>query len=48
MYTELFAFTTIPIIHGFYIIVNTIIKVFLGMIYVKCKKQVENSKIFEK
>lgn len=48
MYTELFAFTTIPIIHGFYIIVNPIIKVFSGMIYVKCKKQVENLKIFGK
>lgn len=28
MYNELLAFTTIPIIQGFYIIVNPIIKVF--------------------
>lgn len=47
MYNELLAFTTIPIIQGFYIIVNPIIKVFSGMIYVKCKKQVENAKNLE-
>ena len=45
MYNELLAFTTVPIIQGFYIIVNPIINVFSGMIYVKCKKQVENAKI---
>lgn len=44
MYNELLAFTTVPIIQGFYIIVNPIINVFSGMIYVKCKKQVENAK----
>lgn len=38
MYNELLAFTTVPIIQGFYIIVNPIINVFSGMIYVKCKK----------
>ncbi len=48
MYTELFAFTTILIIHEFYIIVNPIKRVFSGMIYVKCKKQVKSSKIFGK
>lgn len=47
MYNELLAFTTVPIIQGFYIIVNPIIKVFSGMIYVKCKKQVENAKNLE-
>ena len=47
MYNELLAFTTITIIQGFYIIVNPIIKVFSGMIYVKCKKQVENAKNLE-
>lgn len=47
MYNELLAFTTVPIIQGFYIIVNPIINVFSGMIYVKCKKQVENAKILE-
>ena len=47
MYNELLAFTTIPIIQGFYIIVNPIIKVFSGMIYVKCKKRVENAKKME-
>lgn len=47
MYNELLAFTTVPIIQGFYIIVNPIIKVFSGMIYVKCKKQVENAKIWK-
>lgn len=39
MYNELLAFTTIPIIQGFYIIVNPIINVFSGMIYVKCKNR---------
>ena len=48
MYNELLAFTTVPIIQGFYIIVNPIINVFSGMIYVKCKKQVENAKNLEK
>ena len=47
MYNELLAFTSVPIIQGFYIIVNPIIKVFSGMIYVKCKKQVENAKKLE-
>lgn len=47
MYNELLAFTTVPIIQGFYIIVNPIINVFSGMIYVKCKKQVENAKKLE-
>ena len=47
MYNELLAFTTVPIIQGFYIIVNPIINVFSGMIYVKCKKQVENAKNLE-
>ena len=47
MYNELLAFTTVPIIQGFYIIVNPIIKVFSGMIYVKYKKQVENAKNLE-
>ena len=40
MYNELLAFTTVPIIQGFYIIVNPIINV-------KCKKQVENAKNLE-
>lgn len=48
MYNELLAFTTVPIIQGFYIIVNPIINVFSGMIYVKCKKQVEKCKKFGK
>lgn len=51
MYNELLAFTTVPIIQGFYIIVNPIIKVFSGMIYVKCKnrsKMQKNWKIMKK
>lgn len=34
MYNELLAFTTVPIIQGFYIIVNPIINVFSGMLRV--------------
>lgn len=48
MYNELLAFTTVPIIQGFYIIVNPIIKVFSGMIYVKCKKTGRKCKKFGK
>ena len=47
MYNELLAFTTVPIIQGFYIIVNPIINVFSGMIYVKCKNQVKMQKIWK-
>lgn len=39
MYNELLAFTTIPIIQGFYIIVNPLSRIFSGMIYVNAKNR---------